>query len=463
MIGKSPFFPNKKRYETMKKLLLMIISLGLFTVALITGFSGCSKSDAGATGAAPKSVSPSTKQKVSIMFQGGDNEQAAIKKVTEAFTKETGIEVELLYTPHDSYTEKLASYISNKKMPDIISIDGSNLATYVWGGHITCIEPYIDKAIIDDMTASNVAQCEYPLDKKLYAIAPTDSTVCLYGNKEYLEKVGARIPTSIDDSWTIDEFDDILSKLAALDEVKWPLDIAWAINIAGSEWGTYGFYSTLISGGADLIDRNTWQADGTLNSPEAVKVLSYFQKWNKNGWIVPKGAGDNTLYKDEHESALMWGGNWNGTTIFETMGTNAVVIPLPNFGNGTKSPNATWIWTISQESQNKENAGKLLSYMMTQDQYIDDLIKIGLYPALNKIAAKAPDFKDPAKMKIAYDQSACAVARPPHPAYPIITLEFANGFEAILNGADIQSTLDKAAKAIDDDIQDNDGYPPFGE
>lgn len=68
-------------------------------------------------------------------------------------------------------------------------VDGPNLSAYVWGGHITCIEPYIDKAILDDMTASNVAQCSYPLDNKLYAIAPTDSTVCLICNKEYLEKV----------------------------------------------------------------------------------------------------------------------------------------------------------------------------------------------------------------------------------------------------------------------------------
>lgn len=436
--------------------------LCLFAAGLSAGFLGCSKKSGEEQEEEAQSASEGGPQKVSIMFQGSDNEQAAMKKVTEAFTNETGIGVELLYTPHDSYTEKLASYISNKKMPDIISIDGPNLPTYVWGGHITCIEPYIDKAIIDDMTASNVAQCSYPLDNKLYAIAQTDSTVCLFCNKEYLEKVGARIPASVDDSWTIDEFDELLGKLASLDEVRWPLDIAWAINIAGSEWGTYAFYTTLVSGGADIIDRKTWKSEGTLNSPEAVKVLSYFQKWNKNGWIVPKGAGDNTLFSDKRESAILWGGNWNSAPLFETLGDNGIVLPLPNFGHGTKSPNATWIWAISTESKNKEAAGKLLSYMMTQEQYIDDLVKIGLYPALGKVKERAPDYSDPKRMKLAYEQSACAVARPPHPAYPVITLEFANGFEDILNGADIKATLDKEAKAIDEDIADNDGYPPFG-
>ena len=69
------------------------------------------------------------------------------------------------------------------------------------------------------MTPSNVAQCTYPIDNKLYAISYADSTVLLYCNKTYLDKVGARIPTSVEDAWTVDEFDDILTKLAALPEV----------------------------------------------------------------------------------------------------------------------------------------------------------------------------------------------------------------------------------------------------
>ncbi|HEV7286401.1 MAG TPA: sugar ABC transporter substrate-binding protein, partial [Kaistia sp.] len=55
-----------------------------------------------------------------------------------------------------------------------------------------------------------------------------------------------------------------------------------------------------------------------------------------------------------------------------------------------------------------------------------------------------------------------AVARPPHPAYPTITLAFQNAMTNIFDGADPQAELSKAAKKIDDDILDNDGYQPFG-
>lgn len=440
----------------MKKIIGIVFGVTVLASSLFV--MGCSKK------AESSSSSSENVDKISIMFQGSDAEQAAIKATTERFTKETGISVELLYTPHDSYTSKLAGYYAGNKLPDVISIDGPNLASLVWSGYVTGVEPYIDADIFADMTESNKSQCVYPIDNKYYAIGQADSTVLLFANKKYLNAVGARIPTSVADAWTVQEFDEILGKLAALDEVTWPLDLMWSWNIAGSEWGTYAFYETLVSAGTDIINRDTWTAEGTLNNSKAVEVLSYFQKWNKNGWIVPKSAGDNTLYNDKRQSAIAWNGNWSYSAMSTNMGDDLVAIPLPNFGTGTRSPNATWIWGIAKTSSEakKVAAGKLLSFMMKDTQFLDDLIPTGSFPALKTFAARCTDYTDPTKMAIAYEQAEHAVARPAHPAYPIITMEFSNAFESILNGADIQATLNKAAKAIDDDIADNDGYPPFG-
>ena len=427
----------------MKK--LKLITAAILAIFTITGCSG-----------------KKTDNSISIMFQGSDAEQAAIKASTERFTNKTGINVTLLYTPHDSYTSKLASFIHNKKVPDIIQIDGPVLANLAWSGVVQNIEPYIEQEILDDMTLSNIAQCTYPIDGKRYAIGQADSTVLLYCNKTYLDKINARIPKSVEDAWTVEEFDEILGKLAALDSVKWPLDLMWAWNIAGSEWGTYGFYETLVSGGADLINRDTWKAEGTLNSPEAVRVLNYFKKWAANGWIVPKSAGENTLYNDSRSSAIAWNGNWNFTVCKEAMKDELIALPLPNFGNGTKTPNATWIWGISATSKSPEKAGQLLSFMLTDTQFLDDIEKTGSFPALKKFAARCEDYMDPARMAIAYEQANYAVSRPLHPGYPAITIAFSNALESILNGTDTQEALNKAAKEIDRDFTDNDGYPPFG-
>ena len=52
--------------------------------------------------------------------------------------------------------------------------------------------------------------------------------------------------------------------------------------------------------------------------------------------------------------------------------------------------------------------------------------------------------------------------RPAHPAYPTITAAFAKSVADIIDGKDVKGSLDEAAKKIDQDIDDNSGYPPFG-
>ncbi len=399
---------------------------------------------------------------ISIMFRGSDLEQAAIGGSVQRFTEATGIEVELMYTAHDVYTEKLAGFFTAGQLPDVIQVDAPTLSNLVWSGYLTAIEPYISEELVAEMTPSNIAQSSYPIDDKLYAIGLRDSSVLLHANRTYLEKVGARIPESVEDAWTIEEFDEVLGKLAELPEVSWPLDIMRAYGTTG-EWVTYAFSPTLQSAGGDLIDRNSWKSEGTLNSPESVKAMSYFQDWAEKGWLVPNSAGANQLYNDDRAAAIAWCGQWLYSPASNALGDDYIALPLPNFGTGTVSPNGTWIWGVTETSGNKEAAGQLIEFMLTDNQYREDHKALGAFPALESFADISPDYTDPNKLAIAYEQAVYAVARPPHPAYPTITIEFAKAFDAILSGADATRSLSAAAKAIDENIVDNDGYPPFGE
>ena len=51
------------------------------------------------------------------------------------------------------------------------------------------------------------------------------------------------------------------------------------------------------------------------------------------------------------------------------------------------------------------------------------------------------------------------VPRPQTPAYPVITSAFQEAFANIRNGLPVKTALDKAATAIDLDLQDNQNYP----
>ncbi len=398
---------------------------------------------------------------ISFMFQGPDTEIAAWKAAAERFTKATGIQVELRHTSHEVYNEKIAGYIASNDLPDVVQLDAPFLSNYAWNGYIVSVEEYIDKDILADMTPSNIAQGTYPIDGKLYAVSHIDSTVLLYGNRTYLEKIGARIPKTVADAWSFEEFEGYLAKLAELPEVKFPLDIMRAYGVK-TEWGTYAFYPAFVSAGGGLIDPKTWKSNGTLNSPESIRVAEAFQRWAQKGWIVPASAGDNLLFNEKREAALAWNGHWGFAPAFAAMGDELVAMPLPNFGNGVKTPNGTWILSISKNA-NKEAAGKFISFVLKDEGFLKDSEAIAAYPALKSWVAQYPLYAESGTMAVAAEQSNVAIARPTHPAYPIITSAFMKAFDDILNGEDVKSALDAAADTIDDDIEDNDGYPPFGE
>ncbi len=401
---------------------------------------------------------------VHVMHQGDPGWVKAYGDVAKRFEDANpDVDIELIYAPHDAYNEKFSAAVMAKQLPDVMELDAPFLANYVWSGYLQPIKPLVDKDVLDDMTGSNIAQGTYPIDKDLYAIGLTDSSVVLYGNKKYLEAIGARIPKSVDDAWTREEFEGYLEKLSKLEGVKWPIDTFRGYGIK-TEWITYAYGPLLESAGCDLIDRKAWKASGTLDSEACVKALTMMQTWVKNGWVVPTSSGTNQFYAEGQPAALAMGGHWFYAEAAAAMKDNVVVMPLPKIGEKGVSPNGTWIWGISATSENPEAAGKFLSFLLKDKEYRDYAKTQSAYPGLKSFAAESPLYAEGGPLAIAFEQaSKSAVARPPHPAYPTITSAFMQAVDKIFNGDDAQEALTAAARKIDQDIEDNAGYPPFDE
>ncbi len=398
-----------------------------------------------------------------VMFQGDPSWVATYSEVKGRFeAANPGVQVQMIYAPHDSFNEMFSAAAMAKQLPDILQLDGPYLANYVWSEYLRPIDKYIDGNILADMTQSNVSQGTYPIDKKLYAISLVDSTVVLYANKKYLQDIGARIPTSVDDAWTKDEFESYLAKLAKLPGVKWPLDLMRGYGIK-TEWVTYAFSPILQSYGCDLISRTTWKAKGTLDSGPCIAAMTMMQNWVKAGWVVPQTAGTNQFFTGGNPAALAWGLAHKFYTQAEpSMKANLIVLPLPKFGKTAVSPNATWIWGITRDANDPALCGKFLSFLIKDLGYRQFIETQTGVPGLKSFAAESPKYAPGGPLAIAYEQATkTAMPRPPHPAYPAITTAYMNAVDAILNGADVKKTLYTAATKIDDDIEENAGYPPF--
>jgi len=394
---------------------------------------------------------------------GQPSELAIITAIVEEFNaKQNEIRVKLVNIPEAEYTAQVRAAGLAGKLPDVLDLDGPTMANFVWNGWLIPLNPYLTDELLSDFLPSIIAQGTYPPDGKIYALGQVDSGLALWGNRKYLEEAGIRIPTSVDDAWTLAEFEDALRKLAALPEVKWPLDLKLSYGVG--EWFTYGFSPIIQAFGGDLIDRTTWKAEGTLDSAASVLGMTLLQYWIKQGWVVPASAGDDAFY-GKKTAALAWVGHWMYDPHKKGLGDDLVLIPMPKLGAGCRAATGmgTWCWGITSASKHPDAAWKFIEYLLQPEQILRLSNANGAVPARKSAIAMSPLYKPGSMLNIYAQQlETIAIPRPVFPGYPTITSAFAEAVQNIVAGADVYEELHKAALKIDQDIKENEGYPPFG-
>ena len=377
------------------------------------------------------------------------------------FEEETGATVTYNAIPSAGYNDAVNAAAAAGDLPDALMIDGPNVANYAWAGYIVPLDDHLDPALLADMTPAMKAQGVYGPDGKTYCIGPVDAGLSILGNRAYLEAAGVRMPTGMDDAWDRAEFEDALAKLVEVEGVTHPLDMKR--NYGTGEWLTYAFSPLVQSVGGDLIDRETWTAEGTLDGAKSVEALTMVKGWADNGWIVPAEAGDASFYGDK-TAALSWIANWGVASGTEGLGDDLVILPMPDFGTGAKTALGSWCWTISRDAADPEATARLIEALMSPET-IAGMYEAGVYPSGRvSVLERTPRFAGGGDLALYQEQlDAIAVPRPVHPAYPVISSAFSQALADVLDGADPQEALSKAARDIDEDIADNAGYPPFGE
>lgn len=402
---------------------------------------------------------------IEVWWHTGKPEELAVMTAqVEEFNEryEGQIRARLVTIPEADYTDEVRAAALADALPDVLDLDGPTLASFVWAGYLRPLDEHISDELLDDLLPSIIDQGRYPPDGNLYCVGVFDSGLGLWGNREYLERAGVRIPESVDNAWTLDEFNVALRKLAQLPEVRWPLDLK--LNYGVGEWFTYGFSPLVQSMGGDLIERDTWQAVGTLDGIESQLAMTLFQYWVDQDWVVPAARGDDALFGEAREAALAWVGHWMWEPHSEGLGDDLVLIPMPKFGSRHVTGMGSWAWAIPQRTNHPDEAWKFIEFLLEPEQILKMVETNGAVPSRFS-AIEISDLYGPgAPLELFAQQlEAIAMERPVHPVYPVITSAFAEAVGNIIDGADVQQELVRAARRVDEDIEDNRGYPPFGD
>ena len=392
---------------------------------------------------------------LSMWYHGAENEaeRAVLLQIVKEFNAaQTDYFVELLDFPEESYNESVTSAALVDELPDILDVDGPVMPHWAWAGYLQPLD------LPEEKLAQFLPGTLGYWSGELYSVGLWDAAIALFARRSVLEAQGIRIPT-LDDPWTLQEFDDALVKLQSSGEFAYPLDVGMAWT---GEWYPYAFSPLMQSFGGDILDRSTYMtAQGALNGSEAINFGAWWQSLFERG-LVP-GPGQDGADRDtgfiDGQYGLQWNGNWAALPALEAYGEDMLFLPAPDFGNGGRIGAASWQFGVSSTSAHPEGARAFISFAL-QDRYLAAFSEqTGLIPSTLGAAALTEKYAPGGPLELFFELSnAQGTLRPPTPAYLSAALTFERALLEIANGADIVDTLDAAAAEIDADIAQNDGY-----
>lgn len=386
--------------------------------------------------------------------EGAQAEVETVQAFVEEFNaSQDEVTAELTLVPEADYASALSGAAASGDLPDVVDMDASFAFNYAWSGDIQPIDGCVDSELTDDLLPSIVAQGTYA--DRLWALGMFDAGLGTYGLRSVLEEAGARIPEGPDDAWTADEFADVLASLRELGYEQ-PLDVKK--NYGATEYYSFLNQPFVWSAGGDLLNEDGTSADGALNSDPVVEALTHVQRWHTEGY-VDENEDDAAFVSGR--SALSMAGHWVLNPYSEEFGDDLVVMPLPDFGEGTRSGQGSWQWAIGADAD-PDAAWSFIEFTLQPEQNERMADASGGLPSRSSVAETTEKYGSDGIAELFRIQleEGYTVPRPTHPAYPTISSAFTQAIQNIIDGADVEQSLDEAVQTIDADIEDNEGYPP---
>ncbi|MFP5336201.1 MAG: extracellular solute-binding protein [Actinomycetes bacterium] len=350
--------------------------------------------------------------------------------------------------PQGAYNDAIVAAAAADDLPCLLDMDGPIVPNWAWAGYIQPLG--LPTEITDQLLPSAVGVYQ----DEIYSAGYWDAALGIFARKSVLEQNGIRVPT-MEQPWTAEEFDQALVTLQEAGFAT-PLDIGAEDT---GEWWPYAYSPLLQSAGGDLIDRDTMlSADGVLNGPEAVVFFTWFQSLFERGLASDSGTVGNEEFNNG-DVALSYTGVWNASDSVDAVGDDLLILPPPDLGEGPKIGGASWQWGISSSCRDADGARAYLEFSFDTKYITAFSDKQIVIPATEEAVAASANFAEGSPLRPFVDFSQeYAVIRPPTPAYAVISSTFEKAAKDIMNGADVQATLDQAVQEIDTNIESNDGY-----
>ena len=334
----------------MKKLLALTLAL-VMSLSLVACGGSEPAEEAPKTDDTPKTEAPAEPTKLNLILRAGTYADV-IKECLPAFEKENNVicEVQEL-SEADLYSGIALDAINADGTYDLCMVDGSWMAEFTENGVL-----------------ANLSELGYELDSD---IIPATTSICVVDGDTYLAPYYGNVTVLLYNKANVEAAGYDGDSIQSLDDI---LDICKKAQAAGKKGFIYrgdtqnnlvvDFLPILLSFGGWVLDDNMKPA---VDTPEFKEAMNFYLELIATGEAQKK---DDLIASCDTGSGTM-GVGWPGwyTPTADSTADYCAITGAASDGDTAYNANVYGVWTIGvpANSQNKEKAVELLSYLMDAD------------------------------------------------------------------------------------------------
>jgi len=306
-----------------------------------------------------------------LIGSSGPAETFAVNNAAKAFTKQTGIQVNVVVA--SDLGQQLAQGFASGNPPDIFYLGNDQVATYAKAGDLASLDNLKNvKSFYPSLRAA------YTYKGHLYAAPKDFSTLALVLNTASWKQAGL---TSKDYPKTWKQLAAVAKKLTRSGQVG---------LCTGPEFHRLGVF--MLQAGGWLVSKDGKTA--TVNNQANVTAFNFVKSMIKAGSFKLTnqiGAGWGGEGFGKQECAMTIEGNWIAgamTLDYPTVSYKAVELPAGPAGKGTLQYDGGW--GLAAASKNKTDAMALISYLTATKVEMGNAKAFGVMPS---VKADAKEWK----------------------------------------------------------------------